>query len=127
MLVGSARTHYILLDAVVAPPEARGAFSEARVYLPHTYQGNDYELGAAVCVRGGAECAAARAELLGATFTPAGAVVFADFNAAHKIEPGVFGVWMDVLTRVRGSVLLLIRVRRRVRGGLLLQLHHRQI
>jgi hypothetical protein len=37
----------------------------------------------------------------------AGGVVFGDLNFNNKIEPVMFGVWMSILSRVPGSVLLL--------------------
>ena len=53
---GGASTDHVVVDAVVAPVEERGAFSEARVYVPHTYQANFYELTVPLCADADGEC-----------------------------------------------------------------------
>jgi hypothetical protein len=43
-MAGSSYADFVIVDAVVAPAEARGWFSESRVFLPHTYQANYFDV-----------------------------------------------------------------------------------
>ncbi|MFH1985909.1 MAG: hypothetical protein ABIL58_29085 [Pseudomonadota bacterium] len=87
---------YILLDAVVAPPQMRENFSEAPIYLPHCYYPTDYQQPVDSCIP-------RRSDL----DLPESAIVFCSFNQAFKIDPVMFGCWMSVLRDVPGSVLWL--------------------
>ena len=87
---------YLIADPVLIPPVDRGHYSEQVVYLPDSYQPNDTQR------RIGSK-PAARAEV----GLPEDAFVFCCMNHIFKIMPKVFDIWMRVLVRVPGSVLML--------------------
>lgn len=86
---------YMLADAVVAPPEQASFFSEKIVYLPGCYMVN--------CPHPISENRPTRADC----GLPDEAFVFCSFCRNYKFEPVMFGVWMDILHQVPGSVLWL--------------------
>lgn len=95
---GSAAFHYIVGDSVVTPEAHASAFSEHIVTMPQCYlPGNTLKARAPV-----------RAFTRSEAGLPEGAFVFCCFNAAHKITPDVFAVWMRLLQSVEGSVLWLL-------------------
>ena len=104
---GAPWLDYILADAVVLPPENRSFFSEKALILPRCYQVNDpgQEMD---------DGAARRADWS----LPEDAVVFACFNLINKIEPTVFGLWMDILKAAPSSVLWLLADRETARLNL---------
>ena len=93
-----------VVDPVVVPPEAARVYTERLVYLPGTYQVNDYERHAAVAAYAAAPGARAAHGL-----PPRPFVVFCNFNKVDKLDPASFGLWMHVLRRAPGSVLWLLR------------------
>ena len=93
-----------VVDPVVVPPEAARVYTEKLVYLPGTYQVNDYERHAAVAAYAAAPGARAAHGL-----PPRPSVVFCNFNKVDKLDPASFGLWMNVLRRAPGSVLWLLR------------------
>ena len=93
-----------VVDPVVVPPEAARVYTERLVYLPGTYQVNDYERHAAVATYAAAPGARAAHGL-----PPRPFVVFCNFNKVDKLDPASFGLWMNVLRRAPGSVLWLLR------------------
>jgi protein O-GlcNAc transferase len=95
--LGAPFVDYFVTDRVVTPPELAPHFSEQLAYLPGSYQVNDHRQGIA-------ESGVTR-EACG---LPPKAVVFCCFNAAYKIEPRVFDVWMRLLRRAEKSVLWLL-------------------
>ena len=93
-----------VVDPIVVPPEAARVYTERLVYLPGTYQVNDYERHAAVAAYAAAPGARAAHGL-----PPKPFVVFCNFNKVDKLDPASFGLWMNVLRRAPGSVLWLLR------------------
>ncbi|MDP2639859.1 MAG: tetratricopeptide repeat protein [Betaproteobacteria bacterium] len=93
---GRGLNDYAIVDRVVAPPELAGDYGEKLVWMPNSYQVNDYRQPVA-------EERPGRAAL----GLPATGFVYACFNKVYKIEPPVFSAWMRILTRVPGSVLWL--------------------
>jgi predicted O-linked N-acetylglucosamine transferase (SPINDLY family) len=89
---------YVLGDAVVTPPEAQGHFTEQIVRLPGSYQVNDRERPI------WAEPTSRAAQGL-----PENALVLASFNQGYKIEPVMFGLWMELLQALPNAVLWLWR------------------
>ena len=87
---------YLIADPVLIPPADRGFYSEQVVTLPDSYQPNDTR-------RAIASTPASRADV----GLPDDAFVFCCMNHVFKIMPKVFDVWMRVLRRVPGSVLML--------------------
>ncbi|MFH1603247.1 MAG: tetratricopeptide repeat protein [Pseudomonadota bacterium] len=93
---GRGLNDYAIVDRVVAPPEHARDYGEKLVWMPHSYQVNDYRQPIA-------EETPARAAL----GLPAAGFVYACFNHVYKIEPPVFYAWMRILARVPDSVLWL--------------------
>ncbi len=95
--LGAPWLDYIIGDAVVLPFGDQDFYSEKIVHLPHCYQANDAR-------RAIADTAASRAE----SGLPERGFVFCCFNAAWKITPAIFDVWMRLLKAVPHSVLWLL-------------------
>ncbi|HWA42792.1 MAG TPA: tetratricopeptide repeat protein [Hypericibacter adhaerens] len=96
--IGSRYHDYILADRTVAPPADARYFSERLVWLPDSYQPNDETRTIA------AEPASRREVGL-----PDDAFVFCSFNQGYKIEPVMFGLWMELLKALPQAVLWLWR------------------
>jgi predicted O-linked N-acetylglucosamine transferase (SPINDLY family) len=94
--IGALWIDFILADARVLPFDRQDFYSEKIVHLPHCYQVND-------ATRAIGETPS-RAE---AGLPPEG-FVFCCFNAAWKITPAMFDIWMRLLTAVPGSILWLL-------------------
>lgn len=95
---GADYIDYIFGDPWVTPWEHAAHFSEKIVQLPWSYQINSHrtvELG---------PCPS-RKEL----GLPDSGMVYCCFNNSYKIDPRVFGIWMEILQEVPGSVLWLYR------------------
>ncbi len=101
---GAPWLDYIIGDAVVLPFSDQEFYSEKIVHLPHCYQANDAQ-------RMIAGTAPSRAEA-GLPELPSNSVgnafVFCCFNAAWKITPALFDVWMRLLKALPDSVLWLL-------------------
>ena len=95
--MGAPYMDYLLADPMVVPPERQNDYAEEIVYLPDCFQANDDR-------RVMASRKPARSE---AGLPPSG-FVFCCFNNSYKITPQVFGLWMDLLRDVPGSVLWLL-------------------
>ncbi|MFH1045182.1 MAG: tetratricopeptide repeat protein [Pseudomonadota bacterium] len=93
---GRGLNDYAIVDQVVAPAELAGDYGEKLVWMPNSYQVNDYRQPIAE------ECP----ERAALGLPPTG-FVYACFNKVYKIEPPVFRAWMRILARVPGSVLWL--------------------
>jgi protein O-GlcNAc transferase len=94
--IGAPYIDYIIADPVVIPPEQRRFYAEKVVYLPDSYQPND--------AKRPLDDSVTRAE----AGLPEHGFVFCCMNNVYKIMPAVFDVWMRLLLRVPGSVLLLL-------------------
>lgn len=88
---------YLISDRMVSPPEQADWYSEKVVYLPHAYQVNDYRQPIA-------DAPVLRAD----EGLPERGFVFCCFCDPYKIDPLLFGVWMEILHRTPGSVLWLM-------------------
>jgi protein O-GlcNAc transferase len=88
---------YFITDKIVTPPEESEFYTETLIHMPHCYQVNSYDpLPSA---------GSADRRLYG---LPEEGVVFAAFHTAYKIDRVIFGIWMDILGKVPGSVLWLM-------------------
>jgi predicted O-linked N-acetylglucosamine transferase (SPINDLY family) len=105
--MGADHIDYIVADRTVIPPGEEAFYAEKIVRLPDSYQSNDRERPIAARIPTRAE-----AGLPGAGF------VFCSFNNNWKITPRMFGVWMQLLRRVDGSVLWLLEGHPAVPGNL---------
>lgn len=103
--LGSRRVDYVIADRTILPPEDAPFWSEAPVYLPHTWFLYDFRNPPAALPH------AARASY----GLPVDTFVFCAFHRAEKIEPGSFDLWMRILHQVPGSVLWLYADEERIR------------
>lgn len=94
--MGTPYHHYIIADDAIIPPDAEMYFSERVVRLP-CYQPNDRN-------RVVAETRPSRSD----AGLPDDAFVYCCFNGTHKISRFTFERWLEILTRVPGSVLWLL-------------------
>ncbi len=94
--VGAAFIDYVIADATLIPETQQSFYDEKIVYMPHSYQMNDSSKNIAM------------APTRAVASLPEHAFVFCCFNAAFKITPDVFDVWMRLLNKVAGSVLWLL-------------------
>jgi protein O-GlcNAc transferase len=94
--MGAPFMDYLVADRCVIPEHERIHYAEHPVYMPSSYQVNDGKRRAGP--------ATSRRE----HGLPPDAFVFACFNAAYKITPVVFTVWMHILGAVPNSVLWLL-------------------
>ncbi|MBF0394074.1 MAG: hypothetical protein HQL38_15455, partial [Alphaproteobacteria bacterium] len=95
--VGVDVLDYVLTDRVVTPPERQADWAERFVLLPGSYQVNDRDQPIAFDAPDRASAG-----------LPDRGFVFCCFNQLYKVEPLIFGVWMDILRAVPGSVLWLL-------------------
>ncbi len=104
---GGTYFDYAMVDAVVAPPESSGTWSEKLAYLPHTYQSNEYSPRVAVCTVETAHiCNRGRELLFGSA---SDRVAICNFNTVDKYEPESFSMWMNILLRNSRATLFLLR------------------
>lgn len=106
--MGNSYHDYILADRFVIPPEQESNYSEKVLRLPHAYLPCDDSLRMA-------DPGVTR-ESQG---LPEDAFVFCCFNHEFKINPDMFEVWIQVLKKVPGSVLWLMKLNEPSRVNLL--------
>ena len=94
--MGAPWIDYRLTDRVATPPEQVSEWTEALVYLPETFFIYDHS-----------EPLPALSMTRAQYGLPENAFVFCAFNNYYKIEPEIFGVWMEILKAVPFSVLWL--------------------
>jgi predicted O-linked N-acetylglucosamine transferase (SPINDLY family) len=88
---------YRITDHTATPPQQLRWWTEQPVFLPHTFFIYDNRLEPGDTAANRADCG-----------LPRQGFVFCCFNAAAKIEPAGFAIWMRLLARVPGSVLWLL-------------------
>ncbi len=93
---GATHIDYLIADEVVIPRDEHHFYTEKVVTLPHSYQPNDSQ-------RVVADTPNTRSEV----GLPDDGFVFCCMNNVYKITPAMFDVWMRLLQRVPGSVLML--------------------
>jgi predicted O-linked N-acetylglucosamine transferase (SPINDLY family) len=93
---GATYIDALLADAHIIPPGEESVFTEQLIRLPGCYLPSD---DTQTIATGGDS----RAE----HGLPESGTVFCAFNNTYKIEPLIFGAWMDILRRRPGSVLWL--------------------
>jgi predicted O-linked N-acetylglucosamine transferase (SPINDLY family) len=91
---GADYMDYLVADRQLIGPELEPYYTEAIAYLPNAFVSSPLEISQEPVMRGDAGL-------------PEDAVVYCCFNAAYKITPGKFEVWMRILRSVRESVLWL--------------------
>ena len=96
--LGADFIHYIVGDEVVIPENQKINYSENIIYLPNCYMPQDN-------TRLISNKLSARSDY----GLPASGFIFCCFNNSYKISPQEFDIWMRLLTKVKGSVLWLIK------------------
>eukprot|EP00736_Rhodelphis_marinus_P002916 Rmarinus@m.7365 len=96
--LGSPAFDFYLSDNVAAPAEYSGHFMEHVLRMPYSYH-----FAHSTSASAPSDMGFSRAEF----GLPEDGIVFSCFNQPYKLRPDVFGVWMDLLRRVPGSVLWL--------------------
>lgn len=104
---GRGLNDYAIVDRIVAPPEHAADYGEKLVWMPNSYQVNDYR-----------QPIAAEIPARAALGLPESGFVFACFNQVYKLEPPVFRAWMRILARVPGSALWLYADKTAARANL---------
>lgn len=94
--IGAPYIDYLIADEIVIPPADRRHYLEKVVTLPDSYQPNDRQ-------RRVADEPSQRAQV----GLPQDGFVFCCMNNVYKITPAIFDIWMRLLDRVPGSVLML--------------------
>jgi protein O-GlcNAc transferase len=105
--MGADFIDYVLVDDFVVPAEQQPYFAEKLVHLPGSYQVNDSRREVSLHTPTRAECG-----------LPKDGFVFCAFNNSYKITAPMFGVWMDLLKAIPGSVLWLLEWNRFVADNL---------
>lgn len=101
--MGAEYIPYIVLDKVVCPESSRHCYSESIAYMPHSYFVNEYRQSHSNVLH-------QRPALPRSAFgLPQGAVVYSCSNQMYKYDPETFTAWCNILKRVPGSVLWLLR------------------
>jgi predicted O-linked N-acetylglucosamine transferase (SPINDLY family) len=114
--MGAPFMDYILVDDFVVPARQQPFFTEKLVHLPGCYQVNDSRREIAPHTPSRAESA-----------LPEEGFVFCCFHNSYKITPEVFGVWMELLKEVPGSVLWLLEGNRFAPANLRREAEVRQV
>lgn len=108
--MGASFMDYLIADSVLVPDSAEDLYSERIVRMPHSYQPTDNTQ---------APVDLPDRLLRAAAGLPADAFVFCSFNSCYKIDATIFGIWMDVLRQVPGSVMWILADREDARQNLL--------
>ena len=95
--LGMRSVQYRVTDRIATPADQKQHWSESLVYLPDTFFAYEPFRGLQTNLN------PTRAEY----GLPDKEFVFCSFNNYYKIEPEIFGVWMEILNAVSGSVLWL--------------------
>jgi len=99
--MGADWIDYLIADAYIVPAEHDADYAEKVVRLPNCYQPNDRKRSSGIAGLSRSACG-----------LPENGFVFCNFNQSYKIEPGLFAVWMRLLTRAPNSVLWLLEENR---------------
>jgi predicted O-linked N-acetylglucosamine transferase (SPINDLY family) len=87
---------YFITDKFLTPKDLAPYFSEKPLYMPDVFQVSDRQRANGP-IPSRKDCG-----------LPAEGFVFCSFNNNYKYTPEVFGVWMNILRRVPGSVIWLL-------------------
>ena len=88
---------YTLADSIVLPPDHSKGIEEPLIYLPFSYQANDY--------------APSSPAILEEDLVPHKYIRYCNINQVDKYEPVSWGLWMNILRKTPGSTLALYRMR----------------
>ena len=96
--LGSNCIDYILADKTIIPNNLKKYYTEKVLYLPNCYQPNTNELF--ISKKENIK------ESIKVNFKlPEDNLIFCSFNSNHKINPFIFNTWMNILKKVKKSIL----------------------
>ena len=95
---GSDCLDYLIADRIIIPDKFKKFYSEKVIHMPDCYQCNDFN-------RKTSEKKFSKTEL----GLPKDSFVFACFNANNKITSEEFEIWMNLLKKVKNSILWLYK------------------
>jgi len=98
---------YLIADPRIIPPESQQHYREKILYLPHCYLPRDTSVVPSP--------ETPKRSDLG---LPEEGFVFCSFNHDYKINPPMFKIWMDLLKKVSGSVLWLMKLNESAQANL---------
>ena len=101
--MGADYIDYIVSDQTVIPQELSGFYSEKQLIMPHCYLVSDHLQSSPIDSTDATPPTRAQYGISDDKF------VFCNFNQLYKIDPSIFDVWMNLLKRVKNSVLWLLR------------------
>jgi len=94
---GAKFMDYIIADATVIPEENREFYTEKIIYLPNSYQPNDFKKGIS-------NIQSSRQDM----GLDENSFVYCCFNNSYKINPKTFDSWMNILHQVKNGILWLL-------------------
>jgi predicted O-linked N-acetylglucosamine transferase (SPINDLY family) len=94
--MGSNFMDYIIADRTVIPEDKQVHYSEKIAYMPNCYMVNDSKITVSKKIINKTDAG-----------LPSDSFVFCCFNNFYKINPIVFKSWMNILSKVSGSILWL--------------------
>lgn len=95
--MGADFIDYILVDRFVVDDAEQAGFSEKLVHLPVCYQANDSHFARATSATSRRDWG-----------LPEQGLVLCCFNNSYKLSPGIFDIWMRLLSATPGCVLWLL-------------------
>jgi len=95
--MGADWIDYLIADPCIVPQEHDADYAEKVVRLPHCYQPNDRKRPSGIAGLSRSACGLSETDF-----------VFCCFNQSYKVEPGLFAIWMRLLSGVPNSVLWLL-------------------
>ena len=99
--MGANFIDYIIADRTIIPEKFKNYYSEDIIYMPNSYQPNNNQ-----------RPISSRNITKQEMGLPEDSFVFCSFNNNYKITKSEFDIWMNILKRVEGSVLWLLKSNR---------------
>ncbi len=96
--MGTNFIDYIIADKTVIPEKEKQSYSEEIIYLPNSYQPND-----------NSRLISNKKFYKKDMNLPESGIVFCCFNNNYKISFREFDIWMNLLNRIEGSVIWLLK------------------
>jgi len=118
--LGTNLMDYIIADKIIIPDHLKENYSEKVLYLPNCYQPNASNLFT--------DKRKIKKEFFRFDFgLPKNSIVFCSFNSNYKITPIIFNAWMNILKKVKKSVLWIYAYNEPARQNLKLEAKKRGV
>ena len=118
--MGTNSIDYIIADKIIIPEELKKNYSEDILYLPNCYQPNVKNLFT--------DKRKVIKKFYRSNFgLPENDFVFCSFNSNYKITPFIFNAWMNILNKVKKSVLWIYVYNELARQNLILEAKKRGV